>query len=118
LKLVKIDLESANSIKKKGKLIPKSKWIANEENTRFIPINLSFILSERIDTGTPNKRVTGIAYILANIINPGISLIVLCSMSIKQKPIIGIHIITVNINANNFLLNISSPLLYDLKFEK
>lgn len=58
-----------------------------------------------METGTPNKRVTGVTKILANTINPGTSLIELFSTIIKQKPTIGIPTITVRIKALIFLLN-------------
>ena len=39
--------------------MPKNKWKDKAATTLFIPRNLSFILSERMETGTPNKSVTG-----------------------------------------------------------
>lgn len=83
----------------------KNKWIINEKTARFLSLNLLVNLSEKIDTGTPNKRTTGIAYILVKAIRPGTSFMELPSISIKQKPIMGADIITVKINDNIFRVN-------------
>ncbi len=109
---VKINLESKININIMTKLVPKNKWVISAVHTRFLLEKYLFTLSDRMDEGIPQRRVIGIVYILTKAINAGTSRIVLPSRSIKTNPIIGADSKTVKINANVFLLIISSLLSF------